>query len=120
MRITFLTILTFVFFGGAFVFEHYHKDNKALEQYAVLIQKNLQQNENEVQLLGQQLLADNKQDAPAAMSFLQQQKLGEKKYSILLYQKDSLLFWNNNKVYVTPDSADAVRCLDNGYYYVKK
>jgi two-component system, NtrC family, nitrogen regulation sensor histidine kinase NtrY len=121
MRITFLTVLTFVFFGSAFLFEYYYKDNKALEQYAVLIQKNLQQNETDIQLLAQQLLTENaRPDAATALGFLQRQPLAEKKYSLFLYQGDSLLFWNNNKVLTVPDSADAVRCLDNGYYYVKK
>jgi two-component system, NtrC family, nitrogen regulation sensor histidine kinase NtrY len=121
MRLTILTILTVFFFGAAFLFEYYHKDNYALEQTAALVQKNLQQQETEVEQLAKLYLNENGTNkADKGCSLLYNQGLINKKYSVFLYENDSLLFWSNNKVLAVPDSAGTVQLLDNGYYFVKK
>ncbi len=121
MRIIFLTILTVALFGVAFFFERYHASEDGLKHYITQIEKGLHQQETEVEQLAEVLQTEwSKQADFDYNSFLLQQNLSSKPYNVLLFGADSLLFWGNHKIIVSLDSANGVRQLENGFYFVKK
>ena len=121
MRIILLTLLTVFLFGCAFFFERFHASEIGLKHYVSVIERNLHQQETEVEQLTQQLKSEISQqpnfDYP---SFFYDNNLFKKGYNVLLFERDSLSFWGNNKIITSLDSANGVRHLSNGYYLIKK
>lgn len=117
MRILISTILSVVLFASVFGFEYYYLSDNSIAKSVNLIERRLKlQEEDFTKAVDEIKNGTYEQLIPT----LNAKTFFEKPYTILFFEKDSLLYWNNNNVFCTPDSAGFIRHLSNGDYYVKK
>lgn len=117
MRILISTILSAVLFACVFAFEYYYLSESSVSESVKLIERRLRLQEED---LDKAIIEIKNGTYEQVIPSLNAKTYFEKPYSILFFEKDSLLYWNNNSVYCPVDSAGFIRHLSNGTYYVKK
>lgn len=116
-RIVLYTLFTVLAFTGTFLYDHYYRSQVGFEQFASLIERDVHTREAEVASLWESVTAANVETWRSALSL---STLANRKYTLLQYDNDKLVFWSNNDAMTTPDSSERICHLNNGVYYVKK
>ncbi len=121
MRISIVAILTLVLSGAAMLFEHLHSGNYGLTHYASIIEHEFQQREADGETLTEEIIKSRTIGDPGRLSdFLSSKKTDNQKIQLLVFQSDSLIFWNNNQTFCSRDSSGGIHHLDNGFYKIIK
>jgi two-component system nitrogen regulation sensor histidine kinase NtrY len=122
--------LTLLFFFLALGFDFYNQRTVGTQQYASIIEKNLHENEEEVENFFREkdFIVRQLSNQSTSEDFSKIESLYKKDYALCIYLEDSLAFWTNNDV--TPNrlllkGENAVLYsgyfkLSNGHYEVLK
>lgn len=117
MRILISSILSTLLFASIIAFEYYYLSENSIAESVKLVERRLKIQEEDLD----KTVAEIKNGTyDQLVPTLNAKTYFEKPYTILFFENDSLLYWNNNNVYCVPDSASSIRQLNNGSYYVKK